>query len=133
MKKISPSGRLTLRVEPGEFAICRCGPSEPVPPWAQRGGFYSVTRTPDELSIVCPDDDVPDGVRCERAWSCVAVRGPLEFTEVGILSSLTAPLAEAGISCFALSTFDTDYVLVRSPDREPALAALRTAGHTIEE
>ncbi len=123
---------LKLGLQPGKLAVCRLDPSDPVPEWSKHGLFHAVTRTPHELSIVCSDDAVPDGVRCERGWICLAVRGPLEFTEVGILSSLTVPLAEAGISVFALSTYDTDYVLVRSADHKRALATLEAAGHTID-
>jgi hypothetical protein len=125
------AGPLTLDLLPGRFAVCRVDPEAPVPAGALAGPFASVTRTADELSIVCPEPQMPAGARCEAGWRCLKVRGPLPFSAVGILASLTAPLAAAGVSLFALSTFDTDYLLVQESDLERALAALRAAGHAI--
>jgi hypothetical protein len=101
-----------------------------MPSWAA-GEFVSITRTTDELSIVCRASAVPDEVVCERVWVCLRVAGAMPFTAVGVLASLTAPLAEAGISLFAISTFDTDYLLVKAPDFNAAADALRRYGHTI--
>jgi hypothetical protein len=123
--------QLTLVLLPGAFAVCGLDPNEAVPSWATRGTFVSVTRTPNELSVVCREEDVPEGVRCERGWRCLQVPGPLDFSLVGVLASLLTPLAEAGVSVFALSTFDTDYLLVREADLERAERALRTAGHEV--
>lgn len=95
---------------------------------AQAGAFLSVTRTTAELSIVCPDDVVPDGVRAERGFAALAVEGPLDFSLVGILARITTALADAGISLFALSTFDTDYILVRGRDLVSARESLSRAG-----
>ena len=100
----------------------------PIPEWAH-SGFFSMTRTPDELSIVCNEEIVPDGVACEKGWHCLQVKGPLDFALTGILASLAAPLAEAGISIFAISTYDTDYFLVKELDR--AIAVLFKAGHNV--
>jgi hypothetical protein len=111
------------------FAVCRLGNDGSVPPWAVAGVFYSITRTADELSGVCRQDAVPQGVRCERDWHCVRVAGAIPFAAVGVLASLTASLAEAGISVFAVSTFDTDYLLVKEKDWEAAVRALRRHGH----
>jgi len=113
------------------FAICRLANDAPVPPWASRG-FTSITRTADELSIVCPQSHVPDGVQSERDWRCLQIAGKLAFSMVGILASLLTPLAEAGISVFVVSTFATDYVLVKQTDLEKALSALDAAGHAIQ-
>src|SRR5262245_30133452 len=113
------------------FAICRLANDAPVPPWASRG-FTSITRTADELSIVCPQSHVPDGVQSERDWRCLQIAGKLAFSMVGILASLLTPLAEAGISVFFVSTFSTDYVLVKQTDLEKALSALDAAGHAIQ-
>lgn len=121
--------RLTLL--PGTFAVCRLEPDAPVPAWAA-GSFSSVTRTTDELSIVCDQAVIPDGVRCERDWRCLKLAGPIPFTTVGVLASLVSPLADAGISVFAISTFDTDYVLVKAEHFEKAVVALRLAGHEVE-
>jgi len=124
---------LTLLVEKECVSVCRMDASEPVPEWALEGGFYSVTRTSEELSIVCSDDGrIPTGVRCEREWRLLRVAGTQAFTLTGVLSSVLEPLAKAGISIFAISTFDTDYVMVKSEQLEAATKALRVAGHTVE-
>jgi uncharacterized protein len=113
------------------LAVCRLEPDAPVPAWA-RGGFVSVTRTPEELSIVCAESALPeDAPRAELGWRVLQVAGPLDFELTGILSSISQPLAEADVPLFALSTYDTDYVLVREPDLERAVEALEGAGHTV--
>src|SRR5438093_11466986 len=117
--------RLTLTVLADQFAVCKLTPEAPIPAWAITGAFSSITRTADELSIVCRQDAVPEGAVCERGWRCLRVAGTIPFSAVGVLASLTAPLAEAGISLFAVSTFDTDYLLVKEKDLEAALDALR--------
>ncbi len=113
-----------------EFAICRLDPGAP-PAWAMDGEFWAITRTSDELSIVVEKQCVPAGVRHDPGWVCLKVAGPLDFGLTGILASLAAPLAEAGVSIFALSTFDTDFVLVKRDQKEKAGDALRAAGHTV--
>lgn len=123
---------LALALLDGRFAVARLEPGAPIPEWASAGALSSVTRTRDELSIVCAAASVPGEVKAERDWRCLAVAGPLDFSEVGILAELTAALAEAGISLFALSTYDTDYLLVRAADLEGALAALRARGHAVD-
>ncbi|MDX1548733.1 MAG: ACT domain-containing protein [Rhodothermales bacterium] len=120
----------SLTIHPGRYAVCRLAPSAPVPAWA-RGAFVAVTRTPAELSIVCPEAPVPDGIRAERGWRLMAVDGPLDFALTGILAAITRPLAQASIPVFALSTFDTDYLLVREADLGAAVEVLRAAGHTM--
>lgn len=127
------SRRLTLDFVPGSYAICRWAPGEPLPHWVMEGEFFSVTRTPAELSAVCDVAVVPPGVKAEGPWSMLAVRGPLDFNITGVLAGLATPLATAGISLFAMSTYDTDYVLVRNADLDGAVRALREAGHTILE
>lgn len=107
------------------FAVCRLSVDEAVPAWAHLGSFSSVTRTPRELSVVCEQGVVPREVQSEIGWRCLMIEGPLAFTEVGILASLTAPLAAAGISVFAISTYDTDFLLVKEASLEQALSSLR--------
>ena len=121
---------LTLSVLPDPLAICRLPADAPIPDWA-RGEFVSITRTRDELSIVCAQENVPHGTECERDWRALRVVGQLDFALTGVLVALAAPLAEAGISIFAISTFDTDYVLVKTCDLENAIRVLREAGHQI--
>jgi hypothetical protein len=127
------SPTLTLDVLPDQFAICRLDSAAPVPDWALSGSFYSVTQTSDELSVVCCQRNVPPHVQCNRDWLCVRVAGPLDFTLTGILAALAAPLAQAGISIFALSTYDTDYLLVKQADLQDALEVLTKAGHCVQD
>jgi hypothetical protein len=122
---------LDLDLFSASYAVCRLAPGLPVPAWAEKGDLVSVTRTTEELSIVCPQNQVPDGVRCERDFRVLKIRGPLDFSLVGILAGLTGPLAEAGISVFALSTFDTDYILVKRDDLSRAAEILIREGHNV--
>lgn len=127
---MSPAA-LALALLPQTLAVCRLGPDAPLLPWATGGDLWSVTRTPEELSLVCAASAVPEGVACEPGWRALKVAGPLDFALVGILLAVAAPLAAAGVSIFAVSTYDTDYVLVRGAQLERAVAALRAAGHTV--
>ena len=115
----------------GTLAVCRLGADAPLADWMWTGPVASVTRTEAELSVVCAESAVPEGVRAEGGWRALRVRGPLVFDLTGILASLTAPLAEAGLPIFSLSTFDTDVVLVRETDLDAAAAALREVGHEV--
>lgn len=114
----------------GRYAVCRLPAGTELPGW-MRGEFYSVTVTPSELSVVCEAACVPPDVRHEPGWRCLKVRGTLDFSLTGVLASLVVPLAEAGVSLFSLSTFDTDYLLVTNDCLEEAVAALTAAGHTV--
>ncbi|MGA9771992.1 MAG: ACT domain-containing protein [Blastocatellia bacterium] len=122
---------LTLSILPEEFAICRLDADSPVPSWAFAGNLSSVTRTADEMSIVCEQKHAPEETRCDRDWLCLKVHGPLDFSLTGVMASLAVPLAEAEISLFALSTFDTDYLMVKESNLEKAIRALTDAGHEI--
>src|SRR5262249_26892314 len=93
---------LNLLVVDWAFAVCKLSGGAAIPAWATSGGYFSITRTPDELSVVCREDAVPAGVSCERSWRCLRVAGTMPFSTVGVLASLTTPLALAGISVFAL-------------------------------
>ncbi|KWW99630.1 ACT domain-containing protein [Carbonactinospora thermoautotrophica] len=121
---------LRLRRVPGRYAICRLAPDAAVPGWAA-GELVSVTRTRDELSIVCAAEGVPDGVTREGPWVAWRVEGTLDLSLTGILARLAVPLAEAGVSLFAVSTYDTDHILVREPDTDAAVEAWRSAGHGV--
>jgi len=123
---------LTLSVLAGRYAICRLSPEEPLPHWASAGDFLSVTRTSDELSIVCREAAVPGDVKSDRGWRCLKVEGPLDFSLTGVLPSLLAPLAGAGISIFSVSTFDTDYLLVKAENLAHATDVLVRSGHRVD-
>jgi putative acetyltransferase len=127
-----PALRLRLLEVVGAFAVCRLPAGSPVPPWATVGDLFSVTRTVDEVSVVCHERFVPDGVTVERAWRCLRVAGAMPFTAVGVLAALTTPLAGAGVGVFAVSTYDTDYLFVKEADFSNAVAALRAAGHPVD-
>ena len=120
---------LALSLLSGTFAICRLAPEADIPSWALDGEFFSVTRTEEELSLVCLQEKVPEDIRCEKDFRCLKVGGPLDFSLTGILSSLTIPLAQAGISVLALSTFDTDYLLVKEAHVDRAVQKLSQAGY----
>ncbi|HEV8433407.1 MAG TPA: ACT domain-containing protein [Thermoanaerobaculia bacterium] len=121
---------LTLSFLPGRFAVCRLGAHDAVPDWAG-GAFVSITRTEDELSIVCDESSVPDDVQAERGWTCLKVLGPLPFEMVGVAAALTAALAAASVSVIVVGTFDTDYLLVKEALRAKAIAALEGAGFCV--
>jgi len=121
---------LTLTFVPGRFAVCRLPAHEAIPDWA-RGAFVSITRTADELSIVCDESSVPGDLQAERGWTCMKVLGPLPFEMVGVAAALTAPLADAAISVIVVGTFDTDYLLVKEELRAKAIAALEAAGFSL--
>lgn len=123
---------LTLTLLPDRLAVCRLPPDAPFPPEPPGGPLWSVTRTPHELSLVLAESAVQHGWKAERGWRCLVVEGPLDFSLIGIMASLATPLAEAEVSLFAVSTYDTDYVLVREENLERAIAALRDAGHWVE-
>jgi hypothetical protein len=122
---------MKIAVLPGRFAVCRLAAGAPIPEWAKGGPFVSITRTADELSIVCLQESMPPDAQAERDFRAFKVEGPLDFSLTGLLANLSGALAAAGISLFAVSTFDTDYMLVRDADLERAISAL-TAGHQIE-
>lgn len=115
------------------LSVSRLTPDDDVPAWAfQSGGFTSVTRTAEELCIVCDQGSVPPGTKSENGWRILKFEGPLDFALTGILLAVVRPLAEAGISIFAMSTFDTDYVMLKEENVATAVSALEAAGHRIE-
>lgn len=119
---------IELTVLPGRLAVCRLEAGAPPPAWAVGGALWSITGSADELSVVCTEAAVPDGARREGGWRALKVAGPLDFALTGVLSAIAGPLAAAGVSIFAVSTFDTDYVLVKEERLGEAVAALRAAG-----
>ena len=122
-----------LSLLPETFTICRLAPGDVVPEWATQGRFFSITRTSDELSVITEAALVPARLRTEVSWRVMKVRGPFDFSEVGVLAALVAPLATAGVSVFTISTFDTDYLLVQCIQLREAVAALRNAAHTVHD
>ena len=127
----APTHALELTALPWELAVCRLPAEADAPEWCADGPFSALVRTPDETSLVCRADRVPTGVRAERGWRALRVSGPLDFALTGVLLSLLAPLAAAGVAVFAVSTFDTDYVLVKEAVLADAIAALEATGHRV--
>lgn len=122
---------LSLALLPDLLAVCRLDPDAPLPV-ATPAGFWSLTRTADEISVILPEDQVQPGWKVEPGWRAFHVAGPLDFGLTGVLASLAQPLADAGIPVFVLSTFDTDYLLVKEVRLERATQTLFKAGHTVE-
>jgi hypothetical protein len=122
---------LSLTLLPDAVAICRLDPKAPIPEWALEADWWSITRTSDELSVVCAEARVPAGVASSRGWRALKFDGPLPLDQTGILASVTTPLAAARVSVFALATFSTDFVLIPSAQQPAAIDALERAGHSV--
>jgi hypothetical protein len=123
--------KLRLALEQGLLAVARLDPDAPFPVWATGGPVVSLTRTAGELSVVCPQDRVPAGVRAERGFRALRVEGPLDFALTGVLAALSSALAGAGVPLLAIGTYDTDWLLVPETRLGEALGALRAAGHEL--
>jgi len=123
--------QLKFRWLPGFYAIVRLAPDVPIPNWAMKGDFTSITRTADELSVVCPAANIPQGVDPGPRWICLKLEGPFPFSQTGVLLSFIEPLSNNGVPIFAISTYDTDYVLVQEEYTGFALNALQAAGHEL--
>ncbi len=127
-----PDISLKLSVLEGRLAVCRLDPGAEIPDWAIRDPFFSITRTVDELSVICPEQHVPPGVACEQGWRALKLEGPLDFESIGTLNAVAEPLADAEISILAIATYDTDYVLIKESELGRALAALSKREHRIQ-
>jgi len=124
---------VNLELLPGDYAVWRLAPGSPIPVVPRAPGeVVAVTASDDEISVMGPGRLAPQKVPAEHDFRALRVRGPLDFALVGVIASLAGPLATEGVSIFVVSTFDTDYILVRTPDLERAVAALRSAGHEID-
>jgi uncharacterized protein len=123
--------RLKFRQLPGQYAVTRLAPDAPVPDWGVKGEFISITRTPDELSLVCRAEDLPADVQSPHSWVCLKLEGPFPFSQTGVLLSFIEPLSARGIPILAISTYDTDYVLIQQEFAGISLDTLRQAGHEL--
>ena len=124
---------MKLKILDSTFSIVKIPPTETIPSWATKCDIFSITRTNEELSIVCPSELLPSNEEIrevENDWKCIKVEGILDFSLTGILSSLANTLAENKISIFAISTFNTDYLLVKGHSIEKARVVLENEGHT---
>ncbi|MFZ5494770.1 MAG: ACT domain-containing protein [Verrucomicrobiota bacterium] len=124
---------MNLSLSQEHLTVCQLAAEAPIPEWAATArSFVSITRTKEELSIVCTEDLPPSAVKQESGWRMFKIEGPLDFGLTGILASVLDPLAKAGVSIFAISTFNTDYVLVKADRVDAAIHALRAAGHAVD-
>jgi hypothetical protein len=123
--------KLVLSILPEILAICRLEKESPIPEWALEASFFSITRTGQELSIVCTQLNVPEGVKHEDGYRCLKVEDALDFSLTGVIASLATPLAFEGISVFTLSTYDTDYLLVKERSLDKAASILSQNGHLV--
>jgi len=103
----------------------------PIPLWADGEGFLSISRSDDELSILCRAERIPSGVRQDTGWTCYKFIGPFAFDETGIVASVIGPLSDAGIGIFVVSTFDGDHMLIKETDVARAGPILVASGHTL--
>lgn len=123
--------QLKFRLLPGTYAVTRFQKNADVPEWVAEADFVSITRTEEELSIVCPTEKVPASLRPSLRWMCLKLEGPFPFSQTGILLSFIEPLSDNGVPVFAISTYDTDYVLIQEDLLEKAIAALQQSGHQL--
>ena len=125
------AAKIQLKQLADSYAVSKLDATAPVPPWADGKGFVSISRTPQELSIVCLAARVPAEVTASRAWTCFELVGPFAFDETGIALAVIQPLSEKKIGVFLVATYDTDYLLVQEKDLAAATQALTAAGHTL--
>ncbi len=119
---------MDLKLLPGSYAICRMKPDQSPPSSIYKSDFYSISKSEQELSIVCESQWIQEDCKIEKGWSLIKVVGPLDFNQTGILASLVNPLAEAKISLFAISTYDTDYLLIKTKTLKKAQKTLEQSG-----
>lgn len=124
---------MKMTLLPGLFAICRLNPEEPIPSWALSSPLFFLSRTNEELSIICMQNYIPEGVVKNNNWRCLKIEGPLNFTAVGILNSIIQPLTQKRISLLAFSTYETDYFLVREEQLKETLQTLSQEGIKLRE
>lgn len=123
--------KLTMKLLKEKYGVCRFDNSVSIPSWAFEGEFYSISKTEDELSIVCLQENIAEGIKSEKDWRVFKVEGPLDFFLVGILSKISGLMAEEGISIFAISTYDTDYILIKEKDISKAIEKFVKQGYCI--
>lgn len=128
---MNSTNNLPLQVLPERFAVCRIAADSEIPEWARPGDLLAILRTPEELSIVCAERFVPPEIKSERGWRAIRVQGPLDFSMVGVLVSIAEPLSRINVSIFVLSSYDTDYILVKENQLENSVQALEQSGFLV--
>lgn len=123
--------KLKLEILNNRYGVCKLESGTGIPGWISGNGFFSITGTPDELSVVCEEELIPEDVQSEKGWRIFKVQGPLDFSLIGIISDISTCLAGAGVSIFAVSTYETDYIMVREQELDQAVTALTEAEYEI--
>jgi len=129
---VTPHVKLTLSLLDHQYALCRLDPYAGIPTWAARGDFWAVVRNAEEVSVLCPQENIPENVEAEPGWRTLELVGPLSFSQAGILDSVVEPLSHADISILVVSAYDTSYVLLKEEVLDQAADVLRSVGHTVE-
>lgn len=124
--------KLQMKLLDGTFGVCRLKREDNIPSWCLQSKVYSITRTEDELSILCDLRFIPQEIKCEKPWKALKLEGPLDFSLIGILSRISGLLAKNSISIFAISTYDTDYILVKEKDIDNAIKVLSNEEYIIK-
>ncbi|MGD1823115.1 MAG: ACT domain-containing protein [Pleomorphochaeta sp.] len=124
---------MKIRVNRDDYAICRLSSNEDIPSWCKIEDFVTITKTEDELSLVLKSNQIPDNIKCEKGWNILKIVGPLDFSLIGILSKLSTILADNNIGIFVISTFDTDYILIKKENTNNAIRVLSEKGYLLEE
>lgn len=124
--------QLKLSLLKDVYGICKLPGDSPIPDWTQKGSWYSITQTEKELTIVCPQGVIPARVEYDGNWRGFRIDGSFDFSQIGVISSIAGPLAKAHISIYVISTYDTDYFLVKEANVEQAVTVLTDEGHSIE-
>lgn len=123
--------RVKLKLLDGDYGVARLHAEAPIPAWASGQGFLSISRTEDELSIMCRQERIPGEVQADTGWACFKLQGPFAFDETGIVLSVIEPLSTNGIGIFVVSTFDGDHLFVKAKDLEKSIGLLAGAGHSL--
>jgi len=123
--------RLNLKLLKDKYSVCRLNKDDEIPKWIFNEEFFSITKTEDELSIVCLQDKIKEDIKCERDWKILKIEGPLDFSLIGILSKISTLMANNNISIFAISTYDTDYILIKEESIDKAIEILENNNYNI--
>lgn len=123
--------KLNLKLLKGEYSVCRFDKNDEIPKWIFNEEFFSITKTEDELSIVCLQDNIKENIKCEKGWKVLKIEGPLDFSLIGILSRISTLMANNDISIFAISTYDTDYILIKEESINKAIKVLEDSNYNI--
>ncbi len=123
---------IILKLIDGTFGVCRLNPADEIPHWAKNDKFYSISKTGEELSIVCAQEDISEGVTSELGWKILKIEGVLDFSLIGIIAKISSILADSGISIFVVSTFNTDYILIKEENISKAISVLREVKYTVK-